>query len=180
MSESKATKNSYLVLKLMYLVLKQYSALLINSKSLWHGKCLLSVLAHRASQDGAFTGTWSTDDLCVFFPNLGGGVWTRHTHLPKFLIHCSEAEPCPRAARLLGQHAESGLQQQISLRRPDASDPGWCCGVKIKQTPVPKPKEAKVKLRVWFTLLLTASHHATASHSVPIYKKQTLNQVKTK
>lgn len=109
-----------------------------------------------SSQDGAFSGNRSTDNLCVFFPNLGGGVWTRHTHLPEFLIHWSEAELHPRAARLRGQHAESGLQQQISLKRPDASEPRWCCGVKIKQTPVPEPKEAKVKLRAWFTLLLTA------------------------
>lgn len=96
--------------------------------------------------------------VCFSPSNLGGGVWTQHTHLPEFLIHCSEAERCPRAARLLGQHAESGLQQQISLRTPDASEPGWCCGVKIKQTPVPKPMEARVKLSVWFTLLLTALH----------------------
>lgn len=108
-----------------------------------------------SSHYGAFSGTWSTDIRCVFLPNLGGDAWIEHTHLPEFLIHCSEAELLPRAARLLRQHAESGLQQQISLSRPDASRPGWCCGVKIKQTPVSKPKEAKVKLRVWFTLLLT-------------------------
>ncbi len=125
-------------------------------KMSWHQKCPLWVLTLWFSHDGAFSGTRSTDNLCVFLPNLGGGVWTRHRHLPKFLIHCSEAELCPRAARLLGQHAESGLQQQISLRRPDASEPRWCCGVKIKQTPVPKPKEAKVKLRIWFSLMLTA------------------------
>lgn len=103
----------------------------------WHER-VSSVLTFWSSHDGAFSSTRSTDDLSVFLPNLGGGVWTRHTHLPEFLIHCSEAELRPRAARLLGQHAESGLQQQISLRRPDASELRWCCGVKIKQTPCPK------------------------------------------
>lgn len=88
--------------------------------------------------EGAFGG--ATDNLCVFLPNLGGGVWSQltHTHLPTFLIHCSEAEFYARAARLLGQHAGSGLQQQISLRRPEASKLRWCYGVKIKQTPIPK------------------------------------------
>lgn len=37
-----------------------------------------------------------------YLPNLGGGAYTEHTHLPEFLIHCSEAELHPRAARLLG------------------------------------------------------------------------------
>lgn len=54
-----------------------------------------------------------------FSPQLGWWCLdTAHTHLLTFLIHCSEAELHARTARLLGQHAESGLQQQISLRRP--------------------------------------------------------------
>lgn len=133
-----------------------------------------------SNHDVAFSGTRSTDNLCVFLPNLGGGVWTRHTHLPEFLIHCSEAQLCPRAALLLRQHAESGLQQQISLRRPNASKPRWCCGVKIKQTPVPKHKEAKVKLRgLVFSDAdsFSDSCYVAASHSA-IIKKNKINKIK--
>lgn len=94
---------------------------------------------------GAFNDTQSTDNRCVLPPNLGGGVDSAHTHTPPRVFNplIWGWAPIPEQLGSSGQHAESGLQEQISLRRPDASEPGWRCGVKIKQTPVPKKKKPK-------------------------------------
>lgn len=96
---------------------------------------------------GAFNDTQSTDNRCVLPPNLGGGVDSAHTHTPPRVFNplIWGWAPIPEQLGSSGQHAESGLQEQISLRRPDASEPGWRCGVKIKQTPVPKKKKKKPK-----------------------------------
>lgn len=84
-------------------------------------------------------------------PNLGGEHTPPRAFNPLFWGSApSQSCSAPR------QHAESGLQPQISLRRPSASELRWCCGVKIKQTLHPKTQQ--VKLRVWFFLLLELFH----------------------